>query len=135
MKKLNQLIFVLTITLTVFISSCKKDDVSNSKKELLTSNHWKFLTFKYNGIPDASDNCEIDDFIIFSSNGTYTYDPTKIKCQSSESIVTGTWTLSSDEKKFTFDGVEMTIVELTESKLVISTIEDGDILETTFIAF
>jgi|SRR5665647_2350467 len=136
MKKLTFLIFLLTIVLSIVITSCKKDAASISKKELLTSNQWKFLSSKTNGVADVIDNCEKDDFTIFSSNGTYAWNPTTVKCDPSETIQNGTWTLSSDEKTLTLDDVDVaTILELTGSKLVISTIDGSDIWEQTFVAF
>ena len=111
--------FLLVIALTIAVTSCKKDAVTKSKKELLTSNQWKYLSSKTNGVADVLDACEKDDFVIFSSNGTYTYNPTTIKCDPSETIQTGNWTLSSDEKTLSIDGDEATIVELTESRLVV----------------
>jgi len=134
-NKLTLLIFVLTISLTFIVSSCKKDDESLSKKELLTLNKWKYSSFKYNGIAENLDICELDDIVIFSSNNTYSWNPTAVKCDLDEIIFTGNWTLSSDEKIFTFDGAVVTIVELSAKKLVISTLEDGDTLETTFLAY
>ena len=127
--------FLLVIALTIAVTSCKKDAVTKSKKELLTSNQWKYLSSKTNGVADVLDACEKDDFVIFSSNGTYTYNPTTIKCDPSETIQTGNWTLSSDEKTLSIDGDEATIIELTESRLVVSTIDGSDVWEQTFVAF
>jgi hypothetical protein len=128
--------FLLIIALTIAVTSCKKDAVTKSKKELLTSNQWKFLSSKTNGVADVISDCEKDDFTIFATNGTYTWNPTTVKCDPSDAIQTGTWTLSSDEKTLTLDGSNAaTIVELTESRLVVSTIEGTDVWEQTFVAF
>lgn len=108
---------------------------TTSKRVLLTSKQWKFLSSKTNGVADVIDNCEKDDFVIFASNGTYTWNPTTVKCDPSDAIQTGNWTLSGDEKTLSLDGDEATIVELTESRLVVSTIDGSDIWEQTFIAF
>ena len=132
-KLLTLLIFALTIALTVVVTSCKKDEVTKSRKELLTAKQWKILSSKTNGVADVISDCEKDDFVIFASNGTYTWNPGTVKCDPSETIRTGTWTLSSDEKTLTLDGDATTIVELTESRLVISTI-DGS-WEQTLVAF
>ncbi|HZK93946.1 MAG TPA: lipocalin family protein [Prolixibacteraceae bacterium] len=128
-------LFLLVIALTIAVASCKKDEVTKSKKELLTAKQWKFLSRKTNGVADVINNCEKDDFTIFSSNGTYTWNPTTVKCDPSQTIQTGTWTLSSDEKTLSVDGDEATIVELTESRLVVSTIDGSDVWEQTFVAF
>src|SRR5450759_4714054 len=134
MKNFKTLL-IFAISLTIAVASCKKDEVSKSRKELLTAKQWKFTSSKTNGVADILDACEKDDFVIFSSNGTYTYNPVTIKCSSYDTIDTGNWTLSSDEKTLSIDGDEATIVELTESRLVVSTIDAGDIWEQTFIAF
>lgn len=133
--KLLKCLFLLVIALTITVTSCKKDEVTKSKKELLTSKQWKFTSSKTNGVANILDACEKDDFVIFSSNGTYTYNPVTIKCSSYDTIDTGNWTLSSDEKTLSLDGDEATIVELTESRLVVSSGDAGDIWEQTFIAF
>src|SRR5665648_904952 len=85
-------LFLLVIALTIAVASCKKDEVTKSKKELLTAKQWKFLSRKTNGVADVINNCEKDDFTIFSSNGTYTWNPTTVKCDPSQTIQTGTWT-------------------------------------------
>ena len=134
--KLFKYLFLFVIALTITIASCKKDEVAKSRKELLTSKQWKFLSSKTNGVADVISDCKKDDFVIFSSNGTYTWNPTTVKCYPSDAIQTDTWTLLSDEKTLTLDGSNVTtIVELTESRLVISTLDAGDIMETTFVAF
>ena len=129
-------LFLLVIALTITVVSCKKDEVTKSKKDLLTAHQWKFTSSKTNGVVDVLDACEKDDITIFASNGTYTWNPTTVKCYPSDAIQTGTWTLSSDEKTLTLDGSDVaTIVELTESRLVLSTIDGTDVWEQTFVAF
>ena len=115
-------LFLLVIALTITVASCKKDEEPKSKKELLTSNQWRFLSSKTDGVADMISNCEKDDFMIFASNGTYTWNPGTVKCNSHDTIITGTWTLSTDEKTLTLDGSDLlwTIVELTDNKLVYS---------------
>ena len=115
-------LFIFVIALTITVTSCKKDEATKSKKELLTSNQWKFLSSKTEGAADMISNCEKDDFMIFASNGTYTWNPGTVKCNSHDTIITGTWTLSTDEKTLTLDGSDLvwTIVELTDNKLVYS---------------
>src|SRR5665647_2178508 len=115
-------LFLLIIALTIAVASCsKKDEATKSKKELLTAHQWKLSSSKTNGVADVISDCEKDDITTFSSNGTYTWNITTVKCYASETNDTGTWTLSSDETIFTVDGTVVTIVELSGSKLVVST--------------
>jgi len=134
MKSIKYLVlFVFALTLT--ITSCKKDEDSKSKKELLTSKSWIMLSSKTNGEANVLDDCIKDDILTFSSTGTWTYNPATIKCDSEEMIDTGTWSLSSDEKYLIMDGFNVTIVELTESRFVFSSVSDKYNTETTLISF
>ena len=53
-----------------------------------------------------------------------------------ETIVTGTWTLSNDEKSLILDGNDMiTIVELTVSKFTYTFIDGTVLVEQTYLSF
>ncbi len=75
----------------------------------------------------------------FAINGTYTSNPGAIKCDPSEAIYTGTWALSSDEKYLIMDGDNATIIALTETRMVLSVVDNTEnpprTMEFTFIPF
>lgn len=133
-------LFLLVIVLATTIASCKKQEGNMSRAKLLTSKPWRFLSSKTNGVADHIEDCEKDDFVIFAFISDYTWSPGGKKCDSQETIDTGTWTLSRDEKKITLKSyvstkeVIATIVELTESILVFSFEETGYVWEKTYIA-
>lgn len=120
MKTIKQLVF-LTLCLTLFVASCKKDDKTTmTKEELLSAKPWKLASSKTNGIADVIPDCDKDDLITLTTNGIYTYNPGSNKCDPDETPETGIWALSADEKSLILDGESLDIIELTESKLVIS---------------
>lgn len=134
MKSIKYLV-LLVLALTLTVTSCKKDKVTLTKKEMLTAKSWKLLSSKENGVSIVLEDCEKDDVLTLASDGTYTYNPGANKCYTDDTIQTGSWSLSSDEKYLTIDmdGI-MTIVELTESKLVLSITYETFSSEMTFVA-
>jgi len=135
MKTIKCLV-LLAFSLTLMVTSCKKDDKTPmTKSEMLTAKSWKLSSSKTNGVVDVLDDCDKDDFIKLASNGTYTYNPGSNKCDPSETTDTGTWSLSSDEKSIIIDGQSATIVELTESKFVYSISAGGYTYEATLVSF
>ena len=132
-------VFLVFVLLAGF-TGCKKDDVPLSRKDLLTSHNWKMSSFKINGVAQVIEDCSKDDFLKFGSDGTVRYEPGPVKCSDDPEMVSVGWyKLSSDEKtmSITEAGVSqgITIVELTESKFVISIEEYGIVMEEPFIAF
>lgn len=99
----------------------------------MTSKQWKLSSYKDNGTTVALLDCEKDNVLNLSSNGTYTTNPGVYKCDVDETIETGTWSLSVDEKSIIVDGTPMTIVELTESKFVLSMVDGNYSMEQTYI--
>lgn len=135
MKSIKYLV-LLVLALTLTVASCKKDEVVMTKKEMLTAKSWKLLSSKENGVTIEIEVCEKDDVLTFLTNGTYTFSPGANKCYTDDVIQTGTWSLSTDEKFLTIDGEGegiMTIVELTKSKLVLSTTYETFSSEITFV--
>lgn len=131
-KYLFLFVFVLTVTLT----SCKKNNEPvKSKKEILTSKQWKLSSYKDNGTAIALLDCEKDNVLSLASNGTYTTNPGAYKCDVDETIETGIWSLSADEKSIIVDGTPLTIVELTENKFVLSMVDGNYTMEQTYIPF
>ena len=134
-KRLINLVILMLLALALTIPSCKKDETNLSKKEMLTAKSWKILSSKTNGIAETFDDCQKDDFLTFATNGNYTFNPGTIKCDAIETIETGTWTLSSDEKFLIVDGESITIIELSSNRFTFS-LKDGDYtFEATYISF
>ncbi len=132
MKKVSLVFMILALFASVF-TSCDKDNASLSQKEILLKYKWKFFAAKINGVSeDIGDNR--DDILTFNENGTYTYDPGTIKDDPDETVNTGTWMFSADQKYFIIDGENATITELTESKFIIKFTDGSDYEEDTFIA-
>ena len=70
---------------------------------------------------EIAEACDKDNTVTFKSDGTYTTDEGKLKCNSfSPQTSSGTYTISSDETTFTESGNVAKIVELTSSKFVLS---------------
>ena len=88
-----------------------------------------------NGVADVISDCDKDDFITMAANGIYTYNPGSNKCDPDETSYTGTWALSADEKSLILDGESINIIELTESRLIISMTNGAFSYEETYISF
>jgi len=131
----------MMVLVPMFTSSCSKDDEGNnpSKKELLMSRQWMFFSEKINGVELVIPDCEKDDFMVFGLNGILNSNPGAMKCNSLDKIETGSWNLSSDEKRIIVTNIsneifEHIIIELTKIKLVVY-IGNTSGFEVTYIAF
>src|SRR5512135_3342589 len=115
------LLTVLTLLLLTLLISCQSDNETKSGKEILTSNSWKISAHIIDGVEMELEECVRDDYMTFETNGTYTDFRGPLKCPGEIQIdVTGTWTLSEDEKVLTltnFQGTNSISVEITESKM------------------
>ena len=134
MKSTKYLIlFIFALALTA--SSCKKDEETLSKKEMLTAKSWNLQSSTTNGVAVVSTDCEKDDILTFSTNGTYSIDPGVKKCTEIDKIESGPWSLSADEKYITIDEDEIiTILEITNTRLVILQIVGANTYETILVA-
>ena len=134
MKSTKYLIlFILALTLTV--PSCKKDETTLSKKKILIAKSWQLSSIKENGVTDVLHDCDKDNILTFLLDGTYSFDPNVIKCDLGSKIESGTWSLSSDEKFLLLDdGTQMTIVELSEIKLVLLEVGNVNSYEMTLVS-
>ena len=137
MKPITHFVLLAVVFMFVF-STCKKDEGTTStqktKKELLTANSWGLKSLKINGVATEIATCQKDDILTFLVNGTYSQNPNGTFCNSYDKLITGTWTLSGDEKSIICDGNSvLTILELTTSKLVIYMGVGSNNTETTLI--
>lgn len=133
MKKLIYSISVLTI-LAVTFTSCKKDDDNDeptkSNKELLTAGGWITVSGVINPPLWGSSNwfadyepCEQDNIVILSTDGKYTEDEGATKCNTDDpqTVESGTWTMTADEKSFT------TVADGTTTVFVIQSISETEL--------
>lgn len=134
MKRTKYLILFI-LALILLVSSCKKDEIALSKKDMLTAKSWQLSSIKENGVTNVLDDCDKDNILTFLLDGTYTFDPHIIKCDFGNYVESGTWSLSSDEKFVILgDGTQMTIVELSKIKLVLLEVGNVNSYEVTLIS-
>lgn len=119
MKSINYLIlFVFSLVITCY--ACKKDSSSSlTPKEMVTAHSWKLSSMKINNVESLED-CSKDDILIFSANGSYTYNAGSITCYTGETSYSGTWSVTEDGKSMVVDGESASCV-ITENKIVVTT--------------
>ena len=124
-------------------TSCKKDDNTKTKTDMLTAGNWKLTAInispsleigglQYSDIFGFLPDCSKDDLTKFNSNGSVNFDEGPIKCDAGSPQTTyGTWSFNADETKLTVidsDGLpsENTISELTDAtlKFTFTSVED-----------
>ncbi len=140
---MKKLIFALLLTGSVYLYSCKEktnDDPnpnsnsSKTKRELLLAGNWQLtsgliqppITIEIFGqvvtISDireymGSEECNLDDFLLFNGDGTITNDAGAVKCDPSDPQQEsgGTWALLENDTKLRIvDGGDTTLLTLTE---------------------
>jgi hypothetical protein len=86
------------------ITSCSDDDDSESLKDILTSGNWYnesaniIMSSPYSVDTTTLEECEKDDYTVFKSDGTFTEYGGTVKCDASETDVTGTWEVADNDK-------------------------------------
>jgi len=137
MKSTYYLILII-LCFAVAVTACQKDKESRSKKEILTANSWKLASYKLNDEEMVLEDCQKDNYLTFNSNGTYTDNTGPVLCDIYETNFNGTWTLSDNGKTLTLEsvqGVQTASVEITESKLVLTILDDTDIIVMVCIPY
>ena len=137
MKSIEYLILII-LCLAVALTACQKDKESRSKKEILTANSWKLASYKLNDEEMVLEDCQKDNYLTFNNNGTYTDNTGPVLCDIYETNFNGTWTLSDNGKTLTLEsvqGVQTASVEITESKLVLTILDDTDIIVMVCIPY
>jgi len=126
--KFISILFSLALftTLATSLLSCTKDKIK-TKSDLLTNHAWKQTSDLLNGFETLSD-CDKDDVFTFQTNGMVERNYGADQCAPPEVTESFAWSLSSDEKILTIDGVPFTIVTFTESSLVLS-VTDGSTVD------
>ena len=137
MKKLIQFAALLLVMAGILpFQACKKDedDTPKTKTELITTGTWKMTAYTINPAADLDldgdtetnvfdyiDGCVKDDVTTFKTNGTAEGDEGASKCDALDpQTYSLTWSFASNETKINLDGNEFNLVELTATKLRIS---------------
>jgi hypothetical protein len=111
---------------TLLLASCKKDNKdAETKTETLTKSSWKFDTYgvdvdgdlKLTGAEIEIRDCDQDDVMTFSANGTATFNLGADNCGAAVSSFQSTWTFYDNETAFSYKGDKMRIIALTDTKL------------------
>ena len=132
---MKTLLFTCCIVLLFF--SCKKDNKSKTRTELLTNGSWHVtaytvdpaIDFDGDGTDETNvfavmDECIIDDRTTFFANGTGELDEGATKCSTTDpQTVPLTWTFDQSEEKLQVQGIEYLIESLSENQLQLKEIE------------
>lgn len=132
---MKKALFMSCVLSGIILLSCnKKDTALLTKKDYLTSGHWKQITLelKKNNGPWEIQNagwlpCETDDEWIFSSNGVMQITEGATKCFPSDPQIksNGTWSMNVDETKITTTSgsnvYELVIEKLTATEFLSTT--------------
>ena len=154
MKRLIELSSGLRLLIFVVIvfAACKKSEhdennnntTTKTKKELLMTGTWKYTdatispAYDYYGdgavtnIFGIMKACEKDDFEVYKTNGMWEYNEGPTKCDPSYlQVITLPWQFAANEKKLLVGSVEHTILELTDTTLILRyEFEDAGIVYT-----
>jgi hypothetical protein len=130
---------VLYLTLLFVIFSCQRDEEIKSGKDIIISSSWKTHAYIINGEEIELEECQKDDYLTFAANGTYTDFRGLLQCPGEiQTDFNGTWTLSQDEKTLTltsFQGVLSFSIEISESKMTLTNLDDGDIIVLILVPY
>ena len=142
---MKTLLFICCIVLLLF--SCKKDNKSKTRTELLTNGSWHVtaytvdpaIDFDGDGTEETNvyavmDECITDDRTTFFANGTGELDEGATKCSTNDpQTVPLTWTFDQAEEKLQVKGIEYLIESITENQLVLKEIEAISALTVTHL--
>ena len=117
--------------------SCKKDEKSKTKTELLTNGSWHVTAYTVDPAIDwdgdgtdesnvfpVIDQCIKDDRTTFFADGNGELDEGPTKCDPSDPQSNPiTWAFDQTESQLTVQGIQYQIESLTESQLVVKEIE------------
>jgi hypothetical protein len=115
-----------TLTLSIILFSCSKDDI-DSKPEELTNGSWKLTGYQTDydkdGVYEENTyamlgDCQKDNIHTFLSNGDVTQDEGPSKCDdASPQTTTLTWSFQDNGASLQWGGVKHTIEELSATTL------------------
>lgn len=123
----RNLIYLAGFIVVIAISCNKKNEPT--RKDFLTTGKWKMISMEYkvgstgtwtDGFA-AMQACKKDDETVFRSDGIYLVTEGASQCSPTDpsTVISSTWTLSSDIKKIVFPAPspEWVIVKLDETEL------------------
>ncbi len=136
---MKKILLSIAIIGTLF-SGCKKEEKATpkSKTELLCAHYWKMTAatidppLVINGTPINDfyaqlEACDKDNIVKYNSNNTVINDEGATKCDpASPQTTTGTWSFNSTETIITEDGESADLLELNETTLKMSVIDNID---------
>ncbi|MBK8609696.1 MAG: lipocalin family protein [Chitinophagaceae bacterium] len=131
----STILSLFTAGLLMTFSACKKSDDTKSRTEYLIQGNWKEIKYEQRvgtgawvdltGTPAA---CEADNYVKFSSNGTYESNEGATKCNPGDPqiIDTGTWSFLTNETQISITSTGSTpdvgdINQLDDNTFVITT--------------
>lgn len=126
-------ITALVAVFTIFgFISCKKEE-KLSRTDLLTSGSWKLssMTSTVGAVTvdmyARMDDCDRDNYITFSANGTMETNVGEIKCEEGDKNEISAWNFSENETIInTDDDFSGTILSLTKSELRLEILFDTE---------
>lgn len=131
-------ILLFGIVLSIVSTSCKKTDSCNLTAETLVGTY-KLTAAKYKASPSAQEvdlfasvnNCEKDNFFIFNSNNTFTYQDAGVLCNPASTDASG-WSLTGTTLEF--GGDVNTVTDFDCNSMVTTTSNSqGGVLTATYI--
>jgi hypothetical protein len=128
----SKISYSMLVLASLFTMSCGGDDDDKSKTDLLTGTNWGNITFTVDGIDVTDtfiDECEEDNIIVFSTDGSVLDKVGEDECEPDEEDTTGAWSFINDEKGIRLeldddDPIDFTIEKLTSSTLQLSSYND-----------
>jgi len=141
MKRFYSTLSIITLSIIILISSCKKD-AEKTPRDFLTEGQWRITDVELDpgielvpGFPikDVYDlfytqDCMKDDLIIFNADGTITEDEGATKCDPDDpqSVTENTWSMNEEQTTisatfFGLDSGSADIIALNENIFIFST--------------
>lgn len=116
--------------------ACKKEKVTKSRTELLTTGSWHVVAYtvdpavdwdgdgtKETNVYAVEEPCIKDDRTTFFPNGTGELDEGPTKCNDNDpQTIPITWSFNQNESKITVQNVQYIVDKLTESQLIVKEI-------------
>jgi len=133
MKKFASMFAIALLACSMLVSSCKDDDESPSRTELLTAKGWQTASAEIavagQRIPYTDfwfEACDLDDVTTFAKDGSYSQNVGTVTCDSDDKNTTGTWKLQNSDNTLSIkesienDFTDYKVVSMTASRLEIS---------------
>jgi len=132
---MKTLLFSCCAALVLF--SCKKDEKSKTKTELLSNGSWHVTAYTVDppidwdgdGTDESNvypviEQCIKDDHTTFFANGTGELDEGSTKCDPNDpQTIPLSWEFDQSESQLTVESIQYQIESLTESQMVLKEIE------------